>query len=174
MGLLSGLLDRFLGLPEATTPDIEVTHDLRVPMPDGVVLLADRYRPRGAGSLPVVLVRTPYGKHKLDVKGTGRLLARRGMQVVVQNVRGTFGSGGRFAAFHQEREDGLATAAWLREQVWCDGRLATAGSSYLGYTQWAVGPYLDPSLEAMCPGGYGERVRHDSRTPLPAARRPVA
>ncbi|MFI6734233.1 CocE/NonD family hydrolase [Nonomuraea sp. NPDC050451] len=152
MGLLSGLLDRFLGLPEATTPDIEITHDLSIPMPDGVVLLADRYRPRGAGPLPVVLVRTPYGKHKFDVKGTARVLARRGMQVVVQNVRGTFGSGGRFAAFHQEREDGLATAAWLRGQAWCDGRLATAGASYLGYTQWAVGPYLDPPLEAMCLG----------------------
>ncbi|MFF4616495.1 CocE/NonD family hydrolase [Nonomuraea jabiensis] len=107
-------------MPEATTPDLEVTHDLRVPMPDGVVLLADRYRPRGAGPLPVVLVRTPYGKHKFGVKGTGRLLARRGMQVVVQNVRHVRirwavrglppGEGGR-AGFGRLRQGGLATAA---------------------------------------------------------------
>ncbi|WP_326629697.1 CocE/NonD family hydrolase [Nonomuraea fuscirosea] len=152
MGMLSRLFDRLLGLPEATTPDIEVVRELRVPMPDGVVLRADRYRPRGSEPLPVVLLRTPYGKHKLDVTGTARVLARRGMQVVVQDVRGTFSSGGRFSAFHQEKEDGLATAAWLREQPWCDGRLATAGASYLGYTQWAIGPYLDPPLEAMCLG----------------------
>ncbi|TYB47282.1 CocE/NonD family hydrolase [Nonomuraea sp. PA05] len=150
--MLSRLFDQLLGLPEATTPDIEITRDLPVPMPDGVVLRADRYRPRGSGPLPVVLMRTPYGKHKLDAKGTARILARRGMQVVVQDARGTFGSGGRFSAFHQEKEDGLATAAWLREQPWCDGRLATAGASYVGFTQWAVGPYLDPPLEAMCLG----------------------
>ncbi|MCF6473276.1 CocE/NonD family hydrolase [Nonomuraea sp. MG754425] len=150
--MLSRLIDRLLGLPEATTPDIGIAHDLGVPMPDGVVLRADRYRPRGAGPLPVVLMRTPYGKHRPDARVTARVLARRGMQVVVQNARGTFGSGGRFAAFHQEKDDGLATAAWLREQPWCDGRLATAGASYLGFTQWALGPYLDPPLEAMCLG----------------------
>ncbi|MEO3871741.1 CocE/NonD family hydrolase [Nonomuraea sp. B12E4] len=152
MSVLSWLFDRFLGLPKATTPAVEVTRDLSVPMPDGVVLVADRYRPRGAGPLPVVLVRTPYGKHRLLAKGLAQVLARRGMQVLVQDVRGTFGSGGRFSAFHQERDDGLATAAWLREQPWCDGRLAMTGVSYLGYTQWAVGPYLDPPLEAMCLG----------------------
>ncbi|GAA4968116.1 putative CocE/NonD family hydrolase [Nonomuraea thailandensis] len=152
MGMLSRLFDRLLGLPEATTPDLEIARDLRVPMPDGVVLRADRYRPRGSEPLPVVLIRTPYGKHKLDARGTARVLARRGMQVVVQDARGTFGSEGRFSAFHQEKEDGLATAAWLREQPWCDGRLAMAGASYLGFTQWAVGPYLDPPLEAMCLG----------------------
>ena len=44
----------------------------------------------------------------------GRLLAERGLQVVVQSVRGTFGSGGDFTPF-DERADGLATLRWLRE-----------------------------------------------------------
>ncbi|MEV6158772.1 CocE/NonD family hydrolase [Nonomuraea sp. NPDC052129] len=149
MSVLGRLFDRFLGLPEAVVDDVAVTRDLRVSMPDGVALLADRYRPRGAGPLPVVLMRTPYGKHRIDAKAFASVLVRRGMQVVVQNTRGVFGSGGRFHAFHQEKDDGLATAAWLRAQPWCDGRLAMAGASYLGYTQWAVGPYLDPPLEAM-------------------------
>ncbi|MCA2221102.1 CocE/NonD family hydrolase [Nonomuraea aurantiaca] len=149
MGVLGRLFDRYLGLPEAVVHDVAVARDLRVPMPDGVVLLADRYRPRGAGPLPVVLMRTPYGKHRIDSKAFASVLVRRGMQVVVQNTRGVFGSGGRFHAFHQEKADGLATAAWLRAQPWCDGRLAMAGASYLGFTQWAVGPYLDPPLEAM-------------------------
>jgi predicted acyl esterase len=52
MGVPGRLFDRFLGLPEAVVDDVAVTPDLRVPMPDGVALLADRYRPRGAGPLP--------------------------------------------------------------------------------------------------------------------------
>ncbi|RVX40848.1 hypothetical protein EDD27_3284 [Nonomuraea polychroma] len=64
MGVVGRLFDRLLGLPETTTPDVEVARDLRVPMPDGVTLVADRCRPLGAGSLPVVLVRSPYGKHR--------------------------------------------------------------------------------------------------------------
>ncbi|MEV6032282.1 CocE/NonD family hydrolase [Nonomuraea sp. NPDC052116] len=78
-----------------------------------MVLFGGRYRLRGAGPLRVVLVRTPYGKHELDAKGTPRVPGRRGMRVVVRNVRDAFGSDGRFAAFHQEREDGLSAGAWL-------------------------------------------------------------
>lgn len=150
--VLDRITDRILGLPRAEGPAPEVTKDLRVPMPDGVVLLADRYAPPGAGPAPVVLIRTPYGKGTVLGKLFATTFSRHGLQTVVQSTRGTFGSGGEFRPFHHEREDGLATAAWLREQPWCDGRLAMAGASYLGHTQWAVGPYLDPPLEAMCLG----------------------
>ncbi|MGV9380947.1 CocE/NonD family hydrolase [Nonomuraea sp. NPDC003707] len=73
------------------------------------------------------------------------------MRVVMQNVRGAFGSDGRFAAFQQERGTGCPRVPGCREQAGCDGRLATAGASYLDTcTRWAVGPYFDPQLEAMC------------------------
>ena len=37
--------------------------DVRVPMPDGVVLLGDQYRPADrSGPAPVVLIRSPYGR----------------------------------------------------------------------------------------------------------------
>ncbi|HEX3783546.1 MAG TPA: CocE/NonD family hydrolase [Pseudonocardiaceae bacterium] len=149
---LGWAFDRVLGLPPSPEPDFQRHRDLRIPLQDGVTTLADWYRPGHSGTtpLPVVLVRTPYGHRTLLGRALGSVLARRGLQVVVQSVRGTFGSGGEFWPMHQEREDGLATAAWLREQPWCDGRLATAGPSYLGYTQWALGPYLDQPLEAMC------------------------
>ncbi|MEV0348322.1 CocE/NonD family hydrolase [Nonomuraea sp. NPDC050680] len=55
-------------------------------MPDGVVLLADRYRPRGAGPLPVVLMRTPYGKHRIDAKAFASVLV---------SSRATMGPGSR-------------------------------------------------------------------------------
>lgn len=145
-------LDRLLGMPRAASPDVVRRKDLRIPLPDGVITLADWYRPgdTGTSALPVVLIRTPYGHQTILGRMFGSVLARRGLQVVVQSVRGTFGSGGEFWPMHQERDDGVATVAWLREQPWCDGKVATAGPSYLGHTQWATGPYLDEPLVAMC------------------------
>lgn len=120
---------------------------------DGIRLLATRYVPSGAGRGPVVLIRTPYGR---DDQTFSRLLARplaaRGYQVIVQSVRGTFGSTGRFEPGRHERADGIATVAWIRAQPWCDGRVATTGGSYLGTTQWALAPYLDEPLSAMSVG----------------------
>jgi hypothetical protein len=133
-------------------PEPVVTRDIRIPMADGVELLADRYRPPGDEPLPVVLVRTPYGRTGPLGNLFGPVFARRGLQVVSQSVRGTFGSAGEFWPFHQEKDDGLATVAWLRAQPWCDGRIAMAGASYLGHTQWAVAPYVDPPLAALCLG----------------------
>ncbi|MQA11490.1 MAG: CocE/NonD family hydrolase [Pseudonocardiaceae bacterium] len=145
------VVDSILGLPSRETHPVEVYRDLEIRMPDGAVLLADRHRPRGRGRSAVVLIRTPYGRRSPPAWLWANSFARHGIQVVVQSVRGTFGSGGEFWPFHQETEDGLATLAWLREQPWCDGRVATAGASYVGYTQWALGPYADPPLAAICP-----------------------
>jgi putative CocE/NonD family hydrolase len=141
-------LSRALRLPPATTPHLEVHRDIPVPMPDGVTLLADLYRPRGAGPSATVLVRTPYGRTGMIALISARLLAERGLQVLLQSCRGTFGSGGTLDPFH-EREDGLATLAWIREQPWHSGRLATAGASYLGITQWALAAHAGPDLAAV-------------------------
>ncbi|MEN3306132.1 MAG: uncharacterized protein V7603_2334 [Micromonosporaceae bacterium] len=151
VGIMDRIVDRALGVTPRVAR-IHVERDLGVPMPDGVVLLADRYRPAGDEPMPVVVVRCPYGRRGFWGTVFGAAYARQGLQVLVQSVRGTFGSGGEFLALRQEKEDGLATAAWVRAQPWCDGRLAGAGPSYLGFTQWAVGPYLDPPFEAVCLG----------------------
>ncbi len=142
-------VDRAAGLPPATAR-YAVRHDVAVPMPDGVALLGDHYRPAGPDrALPVVLVRSPYGRAGLAGIVFAAPLARRGLQVFIQSTRGTFGSGGQFRPFLSERQDGLATVAWLREQPWCDGQVAMTGSSYLGYTQWAIAPYVDPPLSSV-------------------------
>src|SRR5690349_256120 len=140
--------DRALGLPATAAPYV-VRRNVPVPMPDGVALLGDHYRPTGHDRpLPVVLLRTPYGR-----RGAAFLfaapLARQGFQVFIQSTRGTFGSGGQFRPFLPERDDGLATVAWLRDQPWCDGRVSMVGGSYLGHTQWAVAPYVDPPLRSV-------------------------
>src|SRR5919112_2918367 len=152
LGRLGGLLaDAALGLPTAATP-YTVERDIAVPMPDGVTLVGDRYHPaEDSGPLPVVLIRTPYGRAGFGGLVFAAPLARRGFQVFLQATRGTFGSGGHFRPFTTEQEDGLATVAWLREQPWCDGRVAMTGASYFGHTQWAVAPYADPPLVSVSP-----------------------
>jgi putative CocE/NonD family hydrolase len=138
-------VDRALGLPATAVPYV-VRRDVSVAMPDGVVLLGDHYRPAGPDRpLPVVLIRSPYGRGGASILFAAPL-ARRGFQVFIQSTRGTFGSGGQFRPFLTEREDGLATVAWVRSQPWCDGQVAMVGASYLGHTQWAIAPYVDPPL----------------------------
>jgi uncharacterized protein len=141
--------DRMLGLGPEAVPYV-IRRDVAVPMPDGVTLLGDHYRPAGEdGPLPVVLIRSPYGRAGVAGLVFVAPLARRGFQLFIQSTRGTFGSGGLFRPFSTEREDGLATVAWLRDQPWCDGRVAMTGASYLGHTQWAVAPYAEPPLASV-------------------------
>ena len=119
-------------------------------MPDGAVLLADRYAPRRAGPMPTVLVRTPYGRTGTFGVLYGALFATQGLQVVVQSTRGTFGSEGRFEPF-AERDDGLETIAWLQRQPWHAGKIGMAGASYMGLTQWAVAAAAGDALGAIAP-----------------------
>lgn len=149
MTLASRVLERLFRLPPAETHDVLVERDLRIPMPDGVALLADRYAPRGKSGLPTVLARSPYGRDVPWGLLFGRLFAERGFQAVVQSCRGTFGSGGELDPFASEREDGLATLAWLKEQPWFNGTLGTVGPSYLGFVQWAIARDAGPALKAM-------------------------
>ena len=152
MTLMSRLVQRQLGLDPPLTRDLVIERDLPVPMPDGTVLLADRWAPRtGGDKLPVALMRTPYGRGALMAAGTVRPLAERGFQVILQSARGTFGSGGEFEPMRNEREDGLATLAWLVKQPWFGDSIVLVGPSYLGYVQWAVADRLPPEVKAMIP-----------------------
>lgn len=149
------LISRFAAwkfhLPPAETYAVTHTRDLPVPMPDGAVLLADRFFPTSTPNCPTVLVRSPYGRAGLIFEMVARPLAERGFQVLVQSCRGTFGSGGDFFPFRDDRTDGLATIAWLRQQPWYSGEFAMFGPSYLSYVQWAVGDQAGPELKALIP-----------------------
>ena len=147
MSIISRILARIYKLPPAETYDIVVDKNLEVPMPDGAVLLADHYYPRHARKLPTLLIRTPYGRSAGLI--WGKLFSERGFQVLIQSCRGTDGSGGEVNPFRGEREDGLATLAWLKKQDWFDGRLGMAGPSYLGFTQWAIARDAGPMLKAI-------------------------
>ncbi len=141
-----GAVGGLLGLPRATTR--YTVHRIQIPMRDGVRLRADHYKPdtlRPAGTL---LVRGPYGRTFPFSLVFGQLYAARGYHVVLQSVRGTFGSGGVFEPMVDEVDDGADTVTWLREQPWFTGRFGTVGRSYLGFTQWALLQDPPPELAA--------------------------
>ena len=136
-------LSRLLRLPPARN-DYTIT-PVRSPMRDGVILRGEHYAPSSGTPRGTILVRTPYGRGLPLSLLNGRIFAARGYHVVIQSVRGTFGSGGTFRPMAQEVQDGPDTVVWLREQPWFDGRLATLGGSYLGWTQWSA--LIDPPPE---------------------------
>jgi putative CocE/NonD family hydrolase len=150
MSLASAVLARRMRLPRAQTHEVVCERDLRVPMDDGAVLLAERWVARATRERPqaTVLVRSPYGRRGALGLIFGRLLGERGLQVVIQSVRGTFGSAGRFRPF-DERADGLATLRWIRGQPWHLGRIGMVGPSYLGLVQWAVAAEAGEDLAAL-------------------------
>lgn len=91
-------------------------------MRDGVQLVADHYAPATSQPVGTLLVRGPYGRRFPFSLVFARIYAARGYHVVLQSVRGTFGSGGVFEPMVNEAADGADTVAWLREQPWFTGR----------------------------------------------------
>jgi uncharacterized protein len=140
--------------PRRTRVDISIERDMPVPLPDGTTLRADLWRPADGRPAPVLLQRTPYDKgFALVVQGgldPARAVAA-GYAVVVQDVRGRYASEGAFEPFANEAADGAATIAWLGEQPFCDGRVATYGGSYVGATQLLAAGERPPALRAMLP-----------------------
>ncbi|KAJ0162143.1 Cocaine esterase [Colletotrichum tanaceti] len=162
---LAGLLDRAvgwaLGLPAETSG--YTTQPVKVPLPDGAALAADLYRPTDHDRpLGTVLVRTPYGRGIISSLLLVRIYAARGYQVLLVSARGTFGSTGVFDGGRCEAGDGQDVVAWMRSQPWYTGTFATLGSSFSGFTQWAL--LSDPPADlvaaviGVAPHDYAERL----------------
>jgi len=152
MSIVNRVINQLLRLPPAKTYDVMVERDLKVPMSDGTLLLADHYHTRRSSLAPTILVRSPYGRAGVFGLVFARPYALHGFQVLIQSCRGTFGSGGEFNAFRNEQSDGLDTLEWLKKQAWFSGEFATVGASYLGLVQWAIATNATeagPMLRAM-------------------------
>jgi putative CocE/NonD family hydrolase len=133
---------------------VEVDRDVPMALRDGVRLVADVYRPALNGrtveqAWPVLVERTPYDKSRTAMVTTARYFARRGYVVVIQDVRGRYGSDGDWWAFVDEGEDGFDTVEWIATRSWCDGRIGTIGLSYSASNQSALASLAPPHLRAM-------------------------
>lgn len=135
--------------------DVTVEKSVECPLPDGVVLRADVYRPMTEGSLPVLLMRLPYNKTHAGANwgyAHPAWYASRGYVVVVQDVRGRFSSDGDFYPFRHEGRDGYETVEWAAQLSGANGKVGMYGFSYPGATQLLAAAEQPPSLAAIAPG----------------------
>ncbi len=146
---LTGLL---LAAGSGSATEITVERDVAVPMRDGVILRADLYRPASEGRFPVLVYRTPYGKHDTAQWYDTHLAAvERGYAVLMQDVRGRYASAGDFYPYIHEGKDGFDTIEWAATQSWSNGNVGTYGLSYPGAVQWLAALESPPHLKAMAP-----------------------
>ena len=132
--------------------DVTVDRDAAVRMRDGTLLRADVYRPVSGGPFPVLVYRTPYGKHSAAQDYQIHLKAvERGDAVVLQDVRGRYASDGQFDPYRHEGADGYDTIEWAAAQAWSNGKVGTYGLSYPDAVQWLAAVESPPHLLAMVP-----------------------
>jgi uncharacterized protein len=131
--------------------------NIMVPMRDGIKLATDVYRPfTGNGPYPTILIRTTYGGTEFS---TVEYFVKNGYVVVLQNVRGRYGSQGQSYSPHRySRFDGYDTIDWIIRQKWSSGKVGTFGCSYLGEAQIMLAAANHPNHIAMIANGAGGAI----------------
>jgi len=116
-----------------------------IPMRDGINLATDVYLPdKNTQPHGAILLRTPYNKNLLSI--FGRSWARTGWPIIIQDIRGRFASEGEDVVFQNAHTDGPDTLAWIVNQTWSNGKVATFGGSALGITQYYMAGANPPEL----------------------------
>ena len=145
------LLAAWLVLAGRSDPAPPVERGVPVRMRDGVMLRADVLRPAAAGRFPTLVYRTPYDRRRSEENEVVRAALARGYAVVLQDVRGRYGSEGDFVPYVHEGADGFDTIEWAASQPWSTGEVGTFGLSYPGAVQWLAAVEAPPHLKAMVP-----------------------
>ena len=131
------------------------TANVPASMRDGVVLRADIYRPATDKPVPVILMRTQYGKEAAQVQPerfqSPEWYASHCYIVVVQDIRGQGASDGVFYEYANDRNDGYDSVEWAARLPGSNGKVGMYGSSYVGATQWLAATAAPPSLKAIVP-----------------------
>ena len=134
---------------------VVVEHDVPCRVRDGTVLRADVYRPDDGERHPVLLLRTPYGKHLpafTHISLDPLRAAAAGYVVVLQDVRGRFASeGGDFVPYRDEFADGHDAVEWAAGLPSSNGRVGLYGVSYMGGATWQAAVTAPPALRAIAP-----------------------
>ena len=148
------LLPLFGAVPQRQRPDFSALFDkteVMIPMHDGVKLHTEIYTPKdSAEPLPILFERTPYGISSPD-KGMSNMIYRyadmvpEGYIFAFQDIRGRYGSEGKFVMLHPLHEDSdpkgvdestdtYDTIDWLVQNVpKNNGRVGLDGISYDGF-----------------------------------------
>jgi len=127
----------------------------RIPNREGILLNTLVFRPATSERLPTLLHRTPYNAAEQFAGGSLKWqdLVNSGFNLVVQDVRGRFGSDGVFVPYLHEANDGFDTIAWITNQPWSCPEVGMLGRSYAAMSQWAAAasPQGTSSLKAIAP-----------------------
>ncbi len=129
--------------------DVQTIKKLVCVTRDGTKLVASAVLPTKPGKWPIILERTPYGRAASLTDGM--FYAPRGYAVIVQDVRGTGDSGGKFDPFINEEKDGYDTVQWAAHLPFSDGKVGMIGGSYLGAVQWQAAVTKPPALKCIVP-----------------------
>jgi putative CocE/NonD family hydrolase len=128
---------------------VKVENNVPATMRDGVVLMADVYRPMADGKFPVLLQRTPY--NRTGGSGAHVDVASHGYVVIVQDTRGRYQSQGTFYPFRYESQDGYDTVEWAAALPYSNGQVGMFGGSYVGATQMLASIARPPHLVSIFP-----------------------
>jgi uncharacterized protein len=129
--------------------------DVPATMRDGMVLRADVYQPRTSNPVPVILMRTQYGKSTAQADSSRYQspdwYASHCYVVVVQDIRGQGSSAGTFSEFTHDQDDGYDSVEWAAALPGSNGKVGMYGSSYVGATQWLAAVGRPPHLVTIAP-----------------------
>jgi predicted acyl esterase len=160
--------------PRAETSEgIICEYDVAVTMRDGVKIYVDVFRPEKEGKYPVLIPWSPYGKHgrtkyawfrkcgvcDADLSAHCNFEAPdpeywcpNGYIIINPDARGAWNSEGDLTFFtEQEAKDCYDLIEWAGTQSWSNGKVGTAGVSYLAWSQWRVAAMNPPHLAAINP-----------------------
>ncbi len=157
--------------------DIVHERNVAIPVRAGFMIDCDIFRPDSAEKFPAILCLFPFHKEDqiksiMPVAVNPRLVSieggdynfyvRRGYAQIFVNVRGTGLSGGLFDHLGDGTiEDIYDVIEWLACQPWCDGQVATFGTSYFAMTAKRVAEIKPPSLKTIfAPFGVTDQYRH--------------
>jgi putative CocE/NonD family hydrolase len=134
--------------------NVEIVRNSLVTVRDGTQLAVDLYLPAQGDrplqeALPTLLARTPYNKDGMAAEASW--FAARGYAVVVNDVRGRYNSHGKWRMLLDDPNDGYDLVAWMCKQSFCNGKIGTFGTSYVGGTQHALACARPPGLACMIP-----------------------
>ncbi len=144
--------------------------ELKIPMRDGVTLFAVALIPKGATApLPIILIRTPFSAARefrsATLPASLRELGEDGYIFVNEDIRGRFGSEGKFVSLRPQRDPRDArgvdesTDAWdsidwiVRELPRNTGKVGVLGISYRGWLAALAGVNAHPAVKAISPQG---------------------
>ena len=161
---------------------VAVRKDLRVPMRDGVTLVADAYhgtdsQVTGDRPRPALVALSPYGKELQALAltmppqrrpsplwdgcieaGDIARVVDEGYVHVIGDLRGSGGSGGEHIGNYNAGgiplgQDAYDFIEWVAAQPWCDGNVGMIGISYYGSMQVIAAAERPPHLKAIFVSG---------------------